>query len=271
MASQNGVFKEKYGSWALVTGASSGIGKAFAGLLAAQGLNLVLVARRKKALDQIAQDLKNKYPIQIKTVQADLSEPTSILAIDEATKDLEIGLLLSNAGTGVAGAFLKSDPAIQANLIHLNVTAHMQLAHRFGQQMSQRGRGGIILVSSIGAYQGMPYMANYSAAKAYILNLGEALHFELKPKGIDVTVLVPGATDTEAKSWEGLAEAPKMSYMTADQVAKTALKALGKKPSIIPGGLNKVMNFISTRFIPRSAAASMFGSMMKKSVAIDRL
>lgn len=271
MTLQNGVFKDKYGSWALVTGASSGIGREFARQLAAQGLNLVLVARRKEVLDQIAQDIRGEYSIQIKTVQADLSESESILIVDEATKDVEIGLLVSNAGMGVAGAFLKSDPATEARLIHLNAAAHMQLAHLFGQQMSQRGRGGIMLVSSVGAYQGMPYMANYSASKAYILSLGEALHFELKPKGVDVTVLVPGATDTDAKAWEGLAEAPNMKYMTAGQVAEAALNALGKKPSVIPGGFNKVMHFISTHFMSRGTASSMFGNIMAKAVAQDRL
>jgi short-subunit dehydrogenase len=269
----NGVFTEKYGPWALVTGASSCIGKEFARQLAAHSMNLVLVARRLERLDEIAKELRDEHGIQTRTIQADLSQPESIAAIEQASQDLDIGLLVSNARTGIWGAFLKSDVVAETRLINLNVTAHMQLAYAFGQRLSQRGRGGIILVSSIGAYQGMPYMASYSAAKAYILNLGEALYFELKDQGVDVTVLAPGMTDTDVIHWEGMAETPKspVPFMKVGPVVEAALQALGKKASVVPGGMNKVMRFITTRVMSRVAAASVYGHLMQQVVAPGRL
>ena len=271
MKAQN--FSQTYGPWAIVTGASSGIGEEFARQLAAIGLNLVLVARRKSRLDELGQKLKQQFAIQTRSVQADLSQAEGIAAVETATADLEIGLLVSNAGTALAGAFLKLDPDAAARMIHLNATAHMRLSHFFGQKMTQRGRGGIIFVSSIGAIQGMPYLANYSAAKAYILNLGESLYFELKPKGVDVTVLLPGATDTEAKNWEGAGDMSKMPmpWMGAESVVANALKALGKRPSTIPGTFNKVMSFVNRRVMSRASAASLFGNMMSRTIAPERL
>ena len=132
MKQQN--FSQAYGPWAIVTGASSGIGEEFARQLAAIGLNLILVARRKSRLDELGQQLKQQFAIQTRSVQADLSQAEGIAAVETATDDLEIGLLVSNAGTALAGAFLKLDPDAAARMIHLNATAHMRLSHFFGQK-----------------------------------------------------------------------------------------------------------------------------------------
>ena len=266
-------FRTKYGPWALVTGSSSGIGEEFARQLAGMQLNLVLVARRKEALDELAQELENQYGVSTRTVRADLSDPESIPTIDRATQDIEIGLLVSNAGEGSPGAFLKHDPDQEARLIYLNTTAHMRLSHLFGSKMSQQSRGGIILTSSVGAYQAMPYMASYSAAKAYILNFGEALHVELKRHGVDVTVLVPGPTHTSAMNWEGMKEpsGPPLMWMKSEDVVEAALNSLGRAPSITPGATNKLMSNISRRLMSRIGAASAFGRLMRASIEADRL
>jgi short-subunit dehydrogenase len=168
---------------------------------------------------------------------------------------------------------LKSDVVAETRLINLNVTAHMQLAYVFGQRLSQRGRVGFILVSSIGAYQGMPYMANYSAAKAYILKLGEALYIELRNQGVDVMLLAPGMTETEVIHWDGMAETPKsaMPSMKVGPVVEAALQALGKKASVVPGGMNKIVRFVSTRVMSRAAATSMYGHSAGQVIAPGRL
>ena len=266
-------FQTKYGPWALVTGSSSGIGEEFAWQLAAKGLNLVLAARRKKVLDELAGKLETQHGVSVRAVEADLADARSILTIDQATQDIDIGLLVSNAGTGSPGAFLKQDPDLEARLIHLNVTAHMRLAHLFGNKMTGRGRGGVLLTSSVGAYQAMPYMASYSAAKAYILNFGEALHVELKRQGVDVTVLVPGPTDTPAKNWDGMKEPSGMPlmWMKSEQVVKAALNSLGRGPSITPGAMNKLMSNFGRRLMSRRGAASVFGRLTQAMTEADRM
>ncbi len=263
---------KKYGPWALVTGASLGIGEEFARQLAANGLNVVLVARRKQVLDNVAKELESKYDIKAKTVAVDLSQPGAIDIIDEATKEIEIGLLVNNAAMVVAGALVKTEVTDQMQLIQVNIVAPLQLAHLFGQKMSHRGQGGIIFVASFGGYASLPYMANYMATKAYLISLGEALHYELKIKGVDVTVLCPGDTKTTPKGVvrevKGLdvKELSEEKAMAVAPVVATALKALGQKPAVIPGLMNNVMFFILTKFFPRKAITNIFAKMIKKAV-----
>lgn len=265
-------FKSKYGPWALVTGASSGIGREFSQQLAAKGFNLVLIARRKALLDGLGQELESKYGILAKSVAVDLSESGTIDIIDKATKEIEIGLLVPNAGTETHGAFLKHDLDWEAKLVQLNITTPMALVHHFGQKMAERGRGGIILISSTMGYQAVPYMANYAATKAYILTLGESLHYELKRNGVDVTVLSPGMTNTAmpANMAVDFSKMP-MKAMEVGPVVETALNALGRKPSVIPGVMNNMMAFMGRHVMSRQGVASIFGGMMAKAVAKDKI
>ena len=194
--------KSHYGPWALITGASSGIGEEFAHQLAAAGLDLILVARRQERLEALAEELGQAYGVATRTVRADLSSTTAVADIADATDDLEVGLLVSNAGSaGGVGSFLKGDDAIEADIVQLNAIAPMRLAYHFGNRMRTRGRGGILFTSSTSAFQPTPYLANYAASKAYLLSLGEALNLELKDHSVDVTVLVPGATKTAVVKW----------------------------------------------------------------------
>lgn len=261
-------FKQKYGPWALVTGASSGIGAELARQLAAKGLNVAVAARRKERLDTLTAALKQKHGVEARAIAVDLTAPDYLDVIEAATNDIEIGLLVNNAGSGVPGAFLKQGVDGRTRVVQLNVTTPMQLAHLFGQKMSRRGHGGILFVSSTSAFTGTPYMANYAGTKAFILSLGEALHVELKPQGIDVTVLVPGPTRTEMVEMEGtdFSNMPKMMWMDADAVAAAGLNGLGRQRVVVPGGMNKVMQFMLTRVLSRSAAANMFGGMMKNAI-----
>jgi short-subunit dehydrogenase len=222
-------FKTKYGSWALVTGGTVGIGEALAHRLAENGLNLVLVARRKSLLDQKAEALEAQYGVQVQTIQADLSEPAAVGIIQEATQNLEIGLFIPNAAAETIGSFVNGDLDLENKLLQLNVISPMQLAHYFGRQMSQRGKGGILFVSSMSGYGPNPYLANYAASKAYIITLGESLHYELKKKGVDVTVLSPALTDTPMAEATGIdwSKMP-MKYMAASTVADVKAIARNK-------------------------------------------
>lgn len=196
--------KHVYGPWALVTGASSGIGEEFARQAAASGINVVLVARRENRLEEVAAELTTRYDVQARAVAADLSRDGSLDAITGATSDLDIGLVISNAGTGNPGPFISLPRERLREIVQLNVITHLDLAHHFGQRLAQRGRGGIVLVSAVAAAGGLPYMANDSASKSYSLNLGEALHAELATAGVNVTVHVPVLVNTPVVSRIGL-------------------------------------------------------------------
>ncbi|MFQ5640422.1 MAG: SDR family NAD(P)-dependent oxidoreductase [bacterium] len=267
----NKELKTRYGPWALVTGASSGIGKEFAAQLAAAGLNVIIAARNKPALDEHAATLKKNHGILVKTVQIDLAEPEAAKTLQQATDGIEVGLLVNNAGAENHGSFLGIDRDDETRIIQLNVMAPMQLAHIYGQEMSARSRGGIIFVSSMFGYQAVPYVANYAATKAYILALGESLNYELRPHGIDVTVLSPGLTDTAMpkkmeESGVDFSKTP-MKMMGVGPVVETALKAFGKKSSVIPGKMNNIMDFMGKRIMTRAGNASMFGGIMKKALS----
>ena len=167
---------ERFGPWAVVTGASSGIGKEFARQLAADGLNLVLVARRLPLLETLGHQLEEAYGMHYRALGLDLSKENFLKPLEDATRDLDIGLVISNAGEGGPEEFLATEHHRLRQIVQLNAIAHLDLTHHYGRRLAQRGRGGILLVSTMGARQAVPYAANVAAAKAYVLSLGEALH-----------------------------------------------------------------------------------------------
>lgn len=260
--------KQRYGNWALITGASSGIGKEFVEQIAQQGVNVILAARRKSRLEELADNIESKYGVQTKVIEVDLTDPNYLETIKNAIGGLQIGLLINNAGFAAPGAFLKRPVSDRSRNIQLNINAPMELAHYFGQQMVTQGKGGIIFVSSTAAYTGSPYLANYAATKAYLLQFGKALSVELKPRGVDVLVLSPGATRTEmTETLDGVnMEDVPMPWMNADAVARIGLDSLGRKSSVIPGFLNNVMMFVMTRLMPTRPALNIFGNMMSKAI-----
>ena len=261
-------FQEKYGPWALITGASSGIGAAFAKELADKGLNLVLVARRKAVLDLKATELQDAYGVEVKPVELDLTEQGAVEKLTEMTEELDIGLVLPNAGMITYGSFTKTPLEEQEKLLKLNIMVPMQMAHFFGNRLAERGKGGIVMVASTFAYQAVPYFGNYAASKSYILYLAEALHYEFADKGVKVLALSPGLTDTEMpdKIPMDFSKMP-MKIMKPEVVVKTALKGLcHDKSSIVAGSINKIMAAMSQRMMTRSGVTSMFGSMNKKAM-----
>lgn len=256
-------FTERYGPIALITGASSGIGKAFAEQLAATGMDLVLVARRVPRLESLAAHLRSTHRIEVKVCPVDLAEASAAERIAAATASLDIGLLISNAGSGLKGEHSAQDPRALADMLKVNCNTPMQLTQTFIPRLRKRGKGGIILVSSVEALIGCPYSAAYSASKAFVRNLGEALWGELTPEGIDVLTICPGATNTEALARHGIDPAKLPHVMPPEAVAKLALENLTRGPVLITSEHYKA-TFNQLLSMPRREALAAMAARMKK-------
>jgi len=273
--SQAGDFKSKYGPWALVTGGSSGIGEEYARRFAELGLDVVIVARGKERLERVKGDLEKRYAVSVRALSADLRDPESIAEIEKATSDIEIGMLVSNAGYDNAGALLINDLAEENRYINLNVYAPLNLAYVFGKKMTGRGRGGIIFTSSVFGYQGVPYGACYAASKAFVRTLGEALFIEYGDKGVDVLVVSPGHIHTGAQKnmadegWVDYSKLPRMMnvWMTPAQVVEKALTSLGRKPVVIPGVYYRVLTLSGWYLARRKDLVKIYARVMKKMLA----
>jgi hypothetical protein len=266
MTSHSKIVK-KFGPWALVTGASSGIGAEFSRQLAGAGLNIVLAARRGALLDELGHELTERFGVKSRSVVVDLSEEVSVERLGEAVSDLDIGLVVSNAGTGNPGDFLSQDHSEQLRLFRLNALAHLNIAHHFGARLASRGGGGILLGGAMGAAHGIPFMANEAGSKAYVQSLGESLHVEFKRRGIHVTVLVVPPTDTAIITKFGLdpANMPmKMKPMSTEQCVSEAIRALQKNRSLcLPGATNRLMSAL----IPIAVARVLMGKMIEQTLA----
>lgn len=239
--------KTRYGEWAIVTGASSGIGLELATQLASAGFNLVINSRNSDKLQEVKKLLTTDNNIEIKIVASDVSETEGIDKIIQTTQGLHVGLLVVSAGYGSSGNFIDSSLHSEINMLRVNCEALLSLTHYYSQQFVQQKRGGIILMSSMVAFQGTPYAANYAATKAYVQILAEALATELKPKGIDVLAAAPGPVDSGFSQRANM----KMSIsLTPQQVGVPILQALGKKTTVLPGFLTKLLVY-SLRTVPR--------------------
>ena len=198
---------KRYGEWALITGASAGIGKAFAEAIAAQGLNCVLVARRLDRLQELAGELQSRHGVECRCVKEDLADPASAQRVADAVGDLEVGLLVNNAGFGYAWRFEDSEPARMADMITLNCLTPALLTRLLVPGMVKRRNGGIILVGSVLGVIPSPYQSVYGATKAFDVALAESLFGEYETSGIDVLALCPSTTRTEFFVADGMSEA----------------------------------------------------------------
>lgn len=188
--------KDRFGHTALVTGASDGIGRAFAKALAAQGFDLVLVARRDHVLHGLARDLAAKHGIDVQVIAADLSAPAEVADVLSRTSALPIGLLIASAGFGSIGPFLDREPAVEANMVDVNCRSVVELTHGLATRMAARGKGGVVLFSSVVGFSGAPFSATYAATKGFVQSFAEALAVELRPCGISVLSVAPGPVGT---------------------------------------------------------------------------
>ena len=248
-------FRSRYGPWALVTGASDGIGKALAAQVAAQGVNVVLCARRRELLETIACDFAAAHGVKTLVIAADLAQPGGVDQLEQQTRHLDIGLVILAAGFATSGPLADAALAPELEMVGINVIAVIRLAHIFAGQMVNEGRGGIMLVGSLLGRQGVPGMSSYAATKAYVHNLAESLHHELKPRGIDVLLVQPGLVHTGLAARAGLKYG---SATTPEVVARAAVAALGKRASVIPGVRAQFL-VTSLALLPRRVRSRFIG------------
>lgn len=258
--------------YALITGASGGIGLELAREIAADGWNLILVARDSKKLEKAKKSLTKEFGVKVETLSADLSKPGSASQLYKNLKKSKhtVSLLVNNAGFGLNGRFHESDLKKELDMIRLNVESLVELTHLFSQEMVKKGQGKILNVASTAGFQPGPQMANYYATKAYVLSFSEAISEELKPSGVTVSCLCPGPTSTEFfkranMEKANLAKSGSLLVMDASSVAKIAYKGLQKgKAVIIPGVSNKIMAQ-SVRISPRFLVRKIAGLLNSKS------
>ncbi|WP_341890684.1 SDR family NAD(P)-dependent oxidoreductase [Variovorax sp. YR752] len=248
-----------YGPWAVVTGASDGIGRAFALEAAAAGLNLVLVARRAAPLYQLAVELQRRHDIRCQVVPLDLGHPDAMPRLAAATADLEVGLLVAAAGFGSAGPLLERSPRAEMDMVAVNCSAVLAQCLHFGARMAQRRRGGVILLSSVVAFHGTPWSANYAATKAYVQSLAEGLREEWAGQGVNVVACAPGPVASGFAQRAGMAMG---QTVQPEVVASQTLAALGRQGTVRPGALSKLLGW-SLGAAPRALRVFIMGRIMR--------
>jgi short-subunit dehydrogenase len=251
-------FADRYGPWAVVTGASSGIGKAIALQLGENGLKLLVVARRNELLNDLAAQLAGFSGIETRVVVADLATPSGIATVEAACTDLDVGLLVAAAGFGTSGSFLDADLPTEMEMLAVNCGALLSESLFFGRRFAERGRGGIVLMASLVGFQGVPFSASYAATKAYVQNLAEALYVELGPLGIDVLASAPGPVRS---GFEGRANMRMSAAIEPEVVARETLRALVRRSSVTPGLLSKVLTY-SLAPLPRPLRTRIMAQVM---------
>lgn len=252
--------RARYGPWALVAGGSEGIGAAFARALAAEGLSLVLVAEKPEPLESFARALAAEQGVEVRPLVADLADLEALARIEEAVRALALGVLVCNAAVVPSGPFLESDLAEKLRALDVNCRAPLWLAHRLAPAMVARGRGAIVLMSSMAGRQGSALFATYAATKAFDLVLAESLWDELRGHGLDVLGVCAGATRTPG--WERAGARPTRlapPVMDADAVAREALASLGRGPSMIAGRWNRLATLAMEKLLPRRTAIETLG------------
>jgi len=254
-------FRARYGRWALVAGASEGLGEQFARQIAERGLNLVLVARRRRELEALAARIREKNKVEVHTIAWDLSNRHAAARIEERTQDKEIGLLVYNAALSLIGPFLDLPVEQHVRVLDLNSRGPLLFTHAFGRKMVERRRGGIILMASLSGYQGTALVASYAASKAFNIILAEGLWDELRDRGVDVLACAAGVIRTPNYLRSNPAKPSFVSApeMEPEDVAAEALAALGRGPTVIPGRANRVSSLVMQRLMPRSLAIAAIG------------
>jgi short-subunit dehydrogenase len=256
-------WRARFGPYALIAGASAGLGEAFARQLAGKGLNLLLLARGRDGLEHLAAQLRAQHGVDVQTLAFDLGSPDLAARIGDLVAGKDVGLLVYNAAASVIGRFVDSPLDQQLHVLDVNCRGPLLLAHMLGKPMAERGRGGIVLMTSMAASQGGPGLASYAASKAFNLVLAEGLWDELGQRGVDVVACRAGATRTPGYA----ASQPRPSrvpLLDPEQVAREALAALGRGPSVIPGAFYRFSAFVMNRLLPRRVAVRIMGRATRK-------
>ena len=272
MKQQVNVMTLKDQSWVLVTGASSGFGEEFARQYAAQGRPLVLVARRIEKLQALATELRESYRVDVIVEHVDLSNVAAVIQLHQRLHErgVAIDILINNAGHGLQGTFVDATLDAALAMLQLDVVGLTAVTHVFAQDMRTRGRGKILLVASMLAYQGIEKFAVYTAAKMYVLRLGEALHRELKRDGVTVTVLCPGMSDTgfATAAQQKITPALKLLMMQPAPVVRAGIRALqAGRISVVPGWANKasvMFTWATPRWLHQAVFARIMGATTER-------
>ena len=251
-------FAERHGPWAVVTGASDGIGRAIAVELAARGVDVVVVARRAARLDEVVETIRD-HGVDAVAVAADLGTRAGVAEVIERCEHLDVGTLVAAAGFGTSGPFLDNPVEEELAMIDVNGRAVTELSHHFGNRFAARGRGSIVLFGSIVGFQGVARTANYAATKAFVQTLGEGLRVELRSLGVDVLVAAPGPV---ASGFGEHADMEMGSATRPEVVARRIVRALGRRGTVRPGARSKVLGW-SLATAPRRVRTTILGGIMR--------
>ena len=254
-------FPDHYGTWAVVAGASEGLGEAFAAALAERGMNVVMVARRGRILEEIGERLASEHGIEVRCLELDLADRGFPGALREATRDLELGVLVYNAAFVPMGPFLDNDEDAIEAAVDVNVRGPLRLVRALAPALRERGRGAVVLMSSLSGLQGSPHISVYAASKAFNTIFAEALWYELTPHGIDVAACVSGAVPTPGYLERFGREVPGM--LSAEEAVRQTLGRLGKGPRIVPGRINRFAHQLVRRLLPRRTAIRLIAKSTK--------
>jgi hypothetical protein len=249
---------DRYGRWAVVAGASEGLGAAFAAGLAARKHDLLLLARRADALDAVAATLREAHGVEVRTLACDLADDAFAERLGAAVEGLEVGVGVYNAAYSFIGPLLSHPLEDALRVVDVNVRGPLRFAHALVPPMIARGRGALVLMSSLAGFQGTPNLAAYAASKAFTTVLGESLWGELRPKGVDVIVSCAGAIRTPNYLKTTAKEAP--GTLEPAEVVDMTLRALGRGPVVVPGGVNKLARFFLGRLLSRRGAVGVMAS-----------
>ena len=251
-AAKDETFRNRYGEWALVAGASEGLGAAFAAALARLGLNLLLIARRSEPLERLAEDIRAEHSVEVRCLAKDLADPDTVGAATDALAGRQLGLLIYNAASVPMGALLEMGAEEIDQTVAVNVRGPLAFVQALAPDMCVRGRGGVVLMSSLAGLQGVPGIVTYSASKAFNIILAEGLWGELREQGIDVSVCCSGAVPTPGYAKFSGQKVPGM--LSPESVVRRTLNALGQGPRFVPGLVNGILAQFMGRLLPRRTA-----------------
>lgn len=258
-------FAERYGPTALVAGASEGLGRAWAEAIAARGVDLILVARRAERLEATAEAIREAHGVNVRTASLDLGEPDLADRLEALLADTDLGLGVYNACYSAIGAFLDVSLEDKLKIVDVNVRGPLTFAHVLAPRLVARGRGGLVLMSSMSGFQGTAMVGTYAASKAFDTVLGEGLWEELGHHGVDVLVTAAGATSTPNFLEETPEHRRAMARpLTAEDVVSEAIEQLGRVPTVVPGRTNRLAQFVFGRLMPRPTAVRFLSRTTRK-------
>ena len=253
---------QSHGAWALVAGASEGLGAAFARSLARRGLNLVLIARRAEPLESLADELRRSASVEVRTIAQDLASDTLLETLPRLASELEIGVSVYNAAFAPVGEFVERSLAELEQVIDVNVRGPVRLVHALAPPMVARGRGAVILMSSLAGLQGSPRLSTYAATKAFNVVLAEGLWDELRRRGVDVLVCCAGAVRTPGYGNAATRDAP--GTLDPEEVVERTLEAIGSGPRVTPGLINRIASLLVGRWLPRRLAVGIMANATRE-------